>query len=48
MDISNKLLVIAMITYAALFVGFIIAGIGFDIFRSRHKKQKPENNGKGH
>ncbi len=47
MDISNKLLVIAMITYAALFTGFIIAGVSFDIFRSRQKRQKPGNNENG-
>lgn len=35
MDISSKLLIIAMITYATLFCGFIIAGIIFNFFKKR-------------
>lgn len=45
MDISGKLLIIAMITYVTLFCGFVIAGIILKLF-IKHNVEKGGMEGK--
>ena len=44
MDISGKLFIIAMITYATLFCGFVITGIVLKMFKSKSDEERQENN----
>lgn len=44
MDISGKLFIIAMITYAVLFCGFIITGITLKMFKYKSDEKKQKNN----